>query len=149
MKKAKASRLYKKNSFYHIYNRGNRKDRIFYGEKDYKIFLNLLCKYLKKTQLLLIGYCLMPNHYHMILKNGTDLNEISNLMHNFMTAYAMYFNRSHLKVGRLFQGPFQARRIIGPLDLQTVKNYLQENPFEAGLVEKGIEQNYEWLYIKE
>ena len=149
MKKAKASRLYKKDSFYHIYNRGNRKGRIFYADKDYKIFLSLLYKYLKKTQLLLVGYCLMPNHYHMILKNETDLKEISRFMHDFMTAYAMYFNRSHLKVGRIFQGPFQARRINGPIDLQTVKNYLEENPFEAGLVEKGIDQSYEWLFIKE
>ena len=91
----------------------------------------------------------MPNHYHIILKSRRNLTEIPNFMHDFMTAYAMYFNRSHLKVGRIFQGPFQARRINGSIDLQTVKNYLMHNPFEAGLTEEKLGEDYKWLYIRQ
>lgn len=148
MKKEKTPRLYRKHSFYHIYNRGNRKTRIYYNEKDYRVFVGLLYRYLKKSRLILIGYCLMPNHYHMILKSRKNLTEIPNFMHDFMTAYAMYFNRCHLKVGRIFQGPFQARRINGPIDLQTVKKYLMPNPFEAGLTEEKLGEDYKWLYIR-
>lgn len=112
MGKEKNIVIYRSNSFYHIYNRGNRKGYIFSKEKDYEIFRNLMYKYLRKSHILLVGYCFMPNHYHLVLKCGKNWKEIPKFMHSFMTAYSLYFNRRYLKVGRLFQGPFQVRRLV-------------------------------------
>jgi len=149
MRKEKVEQLYKRSGYYHIYNRGNRKQNIFLREKDYKIFINLLYKYLKKKRLLLIGYCLMPNHFHLIIKNGADIRAIPDFMQCFMTAYVMYFNRHYKKVGRLFQSPFQAKRLPKIRDLENAKRYLELNPFEAGMPIRKIKKGYKWLYLRE
>ncbi len=93
MREEKIEDFYKTNCYYHIYNRGNWKEKIYRSEKDYKVFVNLMFEYIKPTRLKLIAYCLMPNHFHLIIKNGTKKKEISKFMQKFMTAYVMYFNR--------------------------------------------------------
>lgn len=148
MAKEKNIKIYKKNSFYHIYNRGNHKEKTFYKDDDYETFLNLMYKYLKKSNLLLIGYCLMPNHYHIVLKCGENLLQIPKFMHSLMTSYVMYFNRRYFKVGRLFQGPFRVKRLTGVRNLKTVLNYLKNNPVEAGLIDKNKKEKYKWINIK-
>lgn len=146
MRKDRNKHLYKRNSFYHIYNRGNHKEKIFFKEDDYKRFCSLMYKYLKRFRLLVVGYCYLPNHFHLVLKSRTDLTAISRFMSCYMTAYVMYFNRKYNKVGHLFQGPFQVRRVRGRLDLHTVLAYLKQNPIEANLVKEG--EKYKWLYIR-
>lgn len=148
MKKDKNCFIYRRNSYYHLYNRGNRKENIFKREKDYEVFRNLLYKYIRKHGLHLLAYCFMPNHYHLILKCGTDVSSVTRFMRSFMVAYAMYFNRKHNKVGHLFQGPFQVRRLQGIKDLETVKNYLKNNPLEAELIGGEERESYRWLYVK-
>lgn len=148
MRKNKNCFIYRRNSYYHLYNRGNRKENIFQCEKDYKIFHNLLYKYTRKYGLHIMAYCFMPNHYHLILKCGEDVTAVTRFMRSFMVAYAMYFNRKHNKVGHLFQGPFQVRRLVGIRDLETVKNYLRSNPLEAELIDGKEKESYRWLYIK-
>jgi REP element-mobilizing transposase RayT len=128
MGKPKNSDIYKPNSYYHIYNRGNRKANIFYQEKDYETFRRLMYRYIKKSHIMIIVYCYMPNHFHFILKCGMDWQEIPAFMHAFMTGYALYFNRKYQKVGRIFQGPFQVRRIIGKRDLNKTIEYIMNNP---------------------
>lgn len=147
MRKDKNCFIYRRNSYYHLYNRGNRKENIFKREKDYEVFKNLLYKYIRKYGLHLMAYCFMPNHYHLILKCGADASSITRFMRSFMVAYAMYFNRKHNKVGHLFQGPFQVRRLQGIKDLETVKNYLKNNPLEAELIGGEEIESYRWLYI--
>lgn len=148
MRKEKVSLLYKRNSYYHLYNRGNRKMEIFRDEKDYQTFVNLLYTYLRGSNLKLIAYCLMPNHYHLIVKIGENKRAVSRFMQRFMTAYAMYFNRKHQQVGRLFQGPFQAKRLPKINDLEKAKEYLRQNPFDLMLEEEELIDGYRWLYIR-
>lgn len=148
MKKNKNDTIYKSNSYYHIYNRGNHKRKIFFQEKDYGVFERLMYKYFKKYTLMLVAYCYMPNHYHFIIKCGHNWNDIPKFMGCFMTSYVMYFNRKYLKVGHLFQGPFQVRRIIGRRDLESTIQYLRNNPVEAGLVSSKEVDSYQWLYIR-
>ncbi len=149
MGKPKNSEIYKPNSFYHIYNRGNRKAKIFYLEKDYETFRRLMYRYLKKSRILLIVYCYMPNHYHFILKCGKDWEEIPHFMHSFMTGYALYFNRRHQKIGRIFQGPFQVRRIIGKRDLNKTIEYIIHNPEGSSVGTDLVESKYEWLFVRD
>ena len=146
MRKDRNKHIYKRNSFYHIYNRGNHKEKIYFKDDDYKRFCSLMHKYIRRNSLLLIGYCYMPNHFHLVIKCRRDLSATSRFMHDFMTAYVTYFNRRYNKVGHLFQGPFQVRRVRGRLDLHTVLAYLKQNPIEANLVKEG--EKYKWLYIQ-
>ena len=84
----------------------------------------------------------------MILKCGSEVNAVTRFMRSFMVAYAMYFNRKYNKVGHLFQGPFQVRRLQGIRDLETVKNYFKNNPLEAELIGGEARESYRWLYVK-
>lgn len=65
-----------------------------------------------------------------------------------MTSYVMYFNRKYRRVGHLFQGPFQARRIEDARDLHKVIEYIKRNPVEAGLISSKTDQKYRWLFVK-
>ena len=76
MAKIRNEYLYTKNSFYHIYNRGNNKKVIFYEVSDYKRFICRLFKYVKDYDLDIYAYCLMPNHFHLLLKLGENKNDI-------------------------------------------------------------------------
>jgi len=91
----------------------------------------------------------MPNHYHFVLKCGKDWGEIPRFMQAFMTGYALYFNRKYRKVGRLFQGPFNVRRIIGRRDLEATVEYIKRNPLELPSMKNRIENEYPWLYIRQ
>jgi len=70
-------------------------------------------------------------------------------MQSFMTGYALYFNRKYRKVGRLFQGPFQIRRIIGKRDLESTIEYIKRNPLELPSTKNHIESGYPWLYVRQ
>lgn len=66
-------------------------------------------------------------------------------MHHFMTSYAMYFNRRHKRVGRVFQSSFQSKRLPKIIDLGNTKEYLRKNPYD--LDAKIVRKRYRWLYI--
>ena len=137
---------YKKRTYYHIYNRGHRKARIFRGTKDYTYFVNQVHRYLSIYDIVLVSYCLMPNHFHFVLRLGESKSDISKYMHRLKTSYASYFNRRYNLVGTPFQGRFQAREIVGEDDLHSIVDYIKNNPVEAELVRSY--EKYRWIYIK-
>ncbi len=145
MAKIKNKYLYKKNSFYHVYNRGNNKRLIFYDINDYERLVRKILEFEKDYDLNIYSYCLMPNHYHLLIKLGNDKNDISKYMQRLMTAYVMYFNKKYQNIGRLFQGPFEARRLKDFKDVVGLTQYLENNPVEAGLCK--VSSDYRWLYI--
>jgi REP element-mobilizing transposase RayT len=87
-------------------------------------------------------YCLMPNHYHLLVDSGSQPGEITTLMHRFMTSYAMYFNKRHDYVGRLFQSPYKAKVVDNLNQFNKIVNYISENPVKAGLVRNA--EDYKW-----
>lgn len=147
MRKLAAEQLYEKHKYYHIYNRGHRKGKICKERKDYQRFVDTLFKYQKLYDIVLVSYCVMPNHYHLIVRLGDGLTDISKFMHRCMTSYASYFNRKYCLVGSLFQNSFNARRIEDYDDLFGMINYLKKNPEEANLVPKGLGGRYKWFYL--
>ncbi len=147
MRKPNSTILYKKGNLYHIYNRGNDKNRIFRREKDYDNFVGIVRRYEKILDIIVLSYCLMPNHFHLILKLGDSKTDISKFMQRCMTSYVMYFNRRYGRVGHLFQGRFESRLLDGGKDLSNLVNYLKNNPIEAGLVSKK-EGKYKWFYLR-
>ena len=144
-------KIYKSNSFYHIYNRGVAGQKIYRDEADYKMFLFYLKFYLSATNSLqgptlkvspsrqsnnyfgkikLAAYCLMPNHYHLLL-HQTDKYLIKDFMKSMGTKYSLYFNRKYKRRGPLFEGNYKAV-LIDQVDsndqLIYLSKYIHLNP---------------------
>lgn len=134
--------------YYHIYNRGNSKQKIFLSKKDYERFVALL--YIANTidsfnfynlqksgnifsheienQLVSIGaYCLMPNHFHILITPLTE-NGLSKFMQKLSTAYSMYFNETHKRTGGLFEGKFKSQHVATDKRLKYNFSYIHLNP---------------------
>jgi len=134
---------YGEGEFYHVYNRGVNKQVIFNDKEDYAVFMNLLKRYLDdqvsidnrgnvyenySDRVELLAFCLMPNHFHMLLhlKEGTD--GITELMRKVSGSYTTYYNKRHNRVGHLFQGVFKASRISDDSYLSHISRYIHLNP---------------------
>ncbi len=136
------------NSFFHIYNRGNRKKKIFHSPQDYDIFLRLLSKYLDLYKpLQLFSYCLMPNHYHLLLRTGSETEDLVKFMHRFMTSYAIYFNKKYQQTGHLFQSRYKSKYLPQEKDLIRALKYIANNPIKAELCRNS--NDYKWLWTSE
>lgn len=134
---------YVTDSYYHVYNRGVEKRVIFLDEQDYAVFLGLLKKYLTgekdktasnrhafdnlASEVKLVAYCLMPNHFHMLLYQSSEQG-ISRLMRRLVTGYVMYFNDRYSRVGSLFQGVYKASYINADAYLDHISRYIHLNP---------------------
>ena len=119
--------------YYHLYNRGNNRERIFYERENYGFFLRRLRKHLVPI-LDVVVYCLMPTHYHLlILLKEADL---SHRMQLFSISYTKAMNKRYDRVGSLFQGAFQAKHVDGNNYLVHLSRYIHLNPVMAGLVER-------------
>jgi len=130
---------------YHIYNRGIEKRNIFLDEQDYRTFLYLLKQYLSppevnpiknqiypKTlhgEISLLSYCLMPNHFHLLVGQEIE-NGITQLLRSISTNYVMYFNKRYNRVGPLFQSAYKAVLIDDDDYLLHTSRYIHLNPFE-------------------
>src|SRR3989344_6910 len=80
----------------------------------------------------LIAYCLMPNHFHLLLKQNGDV-PVSKLLSKIATSYSMYFNRRHDRVGQLFQDVYRSIHIDNNEYLLWLSAYIHQNPVVAGL----------------
>ncbi len=147
-----------KEEFYHLYNRGVDKRKVFENDSDYKRFslLLYLCNdneplhfdhlpnwrgstspelieavFGEKPRKLLVAigaYCLMPNHFHLLVREISD-SGISTFMHKLSTAYTMYFNHNRNKrTGALFQGRFRAQHVDSDTYLKYLFSYIHLNP---------------------
>ncbi|MBU1085289.1 MAG: transposase [Candidatus Beckwithbacteria bacterium] len=145
-----ALKYYKAKSYYHIYNRGVAKQNIFNSEKDYKVFLSYLKIYLTPEDLQgqslqvapskqlknysetvnLLVYCLMPNHYHLLIFQKEKYN-IADLMRSIGTKYSMYFNRTFKRTGPVFESRYKAVRIIEQNHLVYLSKYIHQNPLDV------------------
>ncbi|MBD2314918.1 transposase [Desertifilum sp. FACHB-1129] len=122
-------------SYYHIYNRGHNHQLIFFERDNYIHFLRQFRKYLIENNAAdAIAYCLMPNHYHLLMYLKVDC--FSDLMQAFTLSYAKAINKRYQRVGSLFQGRFQAIHIDRDEYLLYLTRYIHLNPVKANLVEK-------------
>ena len=134
--------------YYHIYNRGNSKQKIFRNEGDYQRFVALLyvtntTNYLDlrtaktaddvftfgrdKEQVAIGAYCLMPNHFHILLTPLTE-DGVKNFMHKLSTGYSMYFNKKYFRTGSLFEGRFKSEYVNEDRYLKYLFSYIHLNP---------------------
>jgi len=124
--------IFKIGEYYHIYNRGNNRQNIFFERDNYLYFLRQIRRYLVAETLEIIAYCLMPNHYHLLvcLKN----NNISNAMQAFTLSYTKAINNRYQRTGSLFEGRFQAIHINRDEYLLHLFQYIHLNPVKADFV---------------
>lgn len=161
---------YGEDCFYHVYNRGVNKRKIFKDKQDYAVFLSYLKEYLsardneKLMKILadpastqaeksdarkllginnffkrieLLAYCLMPNHFHFLIKQK-DKQAMEILMRSLMTRYTMYFNRRYGRVGTLFQSSYKAVLVETDAQLLYLTRYIHRNPISGRILEGRI-----------
>lgn len=133
--------LFEPGNIYHIYNRGNNKQRVFLQDENYDFFLRQLNSYFKPARVNLLVYCLMPNHYHLLVELSKPAG-FSNLMRSFTTSYVKSFNKWNNRVGHLFQQEFQPKLIDTDEYLAHVCRYIHLNPLQANLVQNPREWKY-------
>ncbi len=127
--------------YYHIYNRGNHRQDVFLEKADYIGYLERLRKYKEKHKISIICYCLMPNHFHLLVRQDGQ-SPLYKFIHSLHTSYSMYFNRKYDKVGHLFQNRFKQKEITDDKYLLQLSAYIHLNPLTAGLVDKL--EDYQW-----
>jgi putative transposase len=119
---------------YHLYNRGNNCQTIFYERENYHFFLRQLCKYFQPEAVELVAYCLMPNYYYLLVHLVTD--DLSSLMQRFALSYTKAINKRYGRVGSLFQGRFRAVCVDRDEYMVHLSRYIHLNPVTAKLVER-------------
>ena len=120
------------NGYYHLYNRGVNYQTIFFEKENYLFFLRRLEKHFNPEDIEVLAYCLMPNHYHLMvyLKKG----HLSDLFQPFLVSYTKAINNRYGRTGPLFQGPFKAVQIEKDDYLLQLSRYIHLNPVKASLV---------------
>ena len=117
---------------YHVTSRGDRREAIFDDDEDAQGFLAVLGLGLERFGAQVLAYCLMTNHYHLVLV--TPAGGLSQLMRHVNGVYTQDFNRRHGLVGHLFQGRFKAILVDTDAYLAAVCRYVELNPVRAGIV---------------
>jgi REP element-mobilizing transposase RayT len=137
---ARELRVLFEGAIYHITNRGNEKREIFKDEKDRRVFLGLVRKTVAKYGWICYGYCLMDNHYHLLIE--TPKPNLSDGMKKINGEYSQYFNFRHARIGHLFQGRYKAVLVNKESHLLELCRYIVLNPVRAGLIKRP--DDYEW-----
>ncbi len=127
-------------NFYHIYNRGNNRQNIFFDRENYIYFLRLMKKYLVVNGIDIIAYCLMPNHYHFLVYLRND--NLSGAMRSLSLAYTKAINKRFERSGVLFQGRFQSILVSDTDYLINLSRYIHLNPVEAGFADRPEEWEF-------
>ncbi|MFQ5614285.1 MAG: transposase, partial [Anaerolineae bacterium] len=134
--------------YYHVYNRGVNRERIFRSEDNYLFLLRRVKTCAVEFSITVIAYCLMPNHYHFLLRQEGE-HTISNFMQAVFNSYTKAFNKAVDRQGTLFEGPFQAAYVDDDAYLIHLCRYIHRNPLEAGLVSEPGQWPYsnylEWV----
>lgn len=152
------------NEYYHIYSRGVEKRKIFLNIKDHNRFVALLYimnqnasfrmdnflqmhknnlskifeEKREETLVSILGYCLMPNHFHLILHEHAE-GGISKFMGKLLTAYSMYFNTKYERSGPLFTHPFRSEHISNEPQYMYIFSYVHLNPIS--IIDKKWKKN--------
>lgn len=127
-------------AFYHVVSRGNERKAVYRTHRDREKFFSYLESATERYRAVIHVYCLMDNHYHLLLE--TPSGNLSQIMHHINGAYTVYFNTKHARSGHLFQGRYKAILIDADEYASEVSRYIHLNPVRAGLID--IPEEYRW-----
>jgi REP element-mobilizing transposase RayT len=126
--------------YYHIINRGVAQMAIFKEPADFEFFEELMCFYAKSYGITIHNYCLMTNHYHLLIEIQEE--NLSKFMRQINMSYAIYFNKKNKRVGHLWQGRFKSWYVTDESYLYTLMCYIEQNPLKANMVKTLEEYPY-------
>lgn len=142
------------NELFHIYNRGNNQQRIFFMPENYLFFLKKARQHIQ-PHCDILAWCLMPNHFHFLVNSdnrtvqtktiaGTERNVLSEGIRNLLSSYSQAVNKQNGTTGSLFQQNTKAKSISKGSNLydRTCFHYIHQNPMEAKLVSKMEDWEY-------
>ena len=142
--------IYQKDNYYHVFNRGCNKEKIFFAESDYKNLLTKI-KLTKNTyKIEVIAYCLLPNHYHLMLYQASN-KPISDWLRDLFNGYAQRFNRKYDRSGTIFERTAKPKLITSDKYLIDGIHYIHSNPFKHGIVDNPADWEFSSLseYLSE
>jgi REP element-mobilizing transposase RayT len=119
--------IFEENSYYHLYNRGCNKNRIFREIRDYQKLLRIIEESKMKDYLQLCAFSLMPNHYHFLVKQ-ISIQPISKWVQYIFNRYVKYFNTKYERRGTLFESKVQVKKIDKTEYFEHVTHYIHSNP---------------------
>ncbi|MCJ7772133.1 MAG: transposase, partial [Desulfobacterales bacterium] len=127
-------------AWYHVMNRGRRAEKIFHDKDDYQMFVDLLKETAEMWNIRVSAYCLLPNHYHLLIQ--TPEANISRSMRHLNGVYTQRYNSKHSCDGQLFRGRYKSILVSEDSYLLQVVRYIHRNPLKARLVKKL--EDYPW-----
>lgn len=143
--------IFEESNIYHIYNRGNNKQNIFFEDENYLFFLRKIKKELT-PYCKVLAYCLMPNHFHLMVyiepKNSSDEFKLNNAIAILLRSYTRALNKQQNRTGSLFQQKTKAKLLSIKEDYPRICfHYIHQNPLRANLVNKM--ENWEYSSFKD
>jgi putative transposase len=140
--------VFAREQYYHLYNRGADRNLLFFSPANYEHCLRLIKRYHQRYGATVIAYCLMPNHYHFLLRQESD-EPLSKFIGVLFNAYVQAVNREQGRSGTLFQGRFSHARIDREEYAIHLCRYIHLNPVRAKLVARPEDWQYsnylEWI----
>ncbi|HPE29381.1 MAG TPA: transposase [Candidatus Mcinerneyibacteriales bacterium] len=137
---ARPLRIQYANALYHVFSRGERKEDIYYDDRDRGRFMELVNEMCLKYSTVTHCYTLMRNHYHLLLQ--TPLPNLSEAIHFLNTAYSNFFKARHNLIGSVFQGRYKAILVEKENYFETLGAYIHLNPIRAGIC--SLDAFYPW-----
>lgn len=139
---------YQEAGYYHIINRGVEKRDIYLEAEDYDYFLNLLLKLTEDFEIVIHVFCLMTNHYHLLLE--TKQSNLSKAIQFINEKYSKYFNKKYERYGHLWQGRYKSYPLFDDAHFWIVAKYIERNPIKANMVQDmGVykyQSYFQWKY---
>jgi REP element-mobilizing transposase RayT len=141
--------------YYHVFNRGNNGDNLFYKAENYKFFLRKLDEYLS-SQIEVFAFCLLPNHFHLLvgvrereaigkalhLEDTKLLDPTSKAFHRFFTSFSKAINKQEKRHGSLIENPFKRKEVTNVQYLANLVFYIHANPQLHGICDDF--RQYPW-----
>jgi putative transposase len=118
---------------YHVLNRGNARQEVFHKPADYAAFIRLFDEAQRRCRMRLLAYCLMPNHFHLVVWPRED-GDLSRWMQWLQTTHVRRYHEHYKAGGHVWQGRFKAFPIQEDDHLLSVLRYVERNPLRAGMV---------------
>ena len=134
------SRLQSETGIYHVMSRGSRRKVIFHDKDDKKRFINIILNKKKECEFTLYAYCIMDNHYHLLLQD--EEGNLPTIMKKINSSYATYYNERYEGSGHVFQDRYRSEPVNSDGYLLGVIRYIHNNPVKASMTKRC--QDYPW-----
>ncbi len=120
--------------FHHVVNRGIERSNVYRSDRDKEKFLEILCKACNTYKVNVHDYCLMDNHYHLLIETTSE--NLSLFMRQINSNYAKFFNKEYKRTGYLWQGRYSSWYIVDERYLYDLFRYIEQNPIEAKMTDR-------------